>query len=152
MAYFSDYLKMNESRSKGNELKAVDISEELKNSRPATFKYLYCGNERMASRFYDDDDDTIEVRTVKAKSDKEAIIKIMLDIEFLLSEDEDELRNNIEETFDVSFDDVTADRMLDFLGQIDVDSGDPFVFWIKKNNAEIFDMGLDPDEWNEDPL
>ena len=30
------------------------------------FKYLYCGNERMAGRFYVDCDDTIDVRTVKA--------------------------------------------------------------------------------------
>lgn len=117
-----------------------------------TFEYLYCGNERMAGRFYVDCDDTIEVRTVKAKTDKEAIIKIMLDIEFLLCNNEDELRNEIEENFNVSLDDVTADRMLDFLEQIDVDSGAPFVFWIKKNNNEVFDMGLDPDEWNEDPL
>ena len=116
------------------------------------FEYLYCGNERMAGRFYVDGDDTIEVRTVKAKTDKEAIIKIMLDIEFLLCDNEDELRNEIEENFNVSLDDVTADRMLDFLEQIDVDSGAPFVFWIKKNNNEVFDMGLDPDEWNEDPL
>ena len=96
------------------------------------FQYKYSDNLKCATR--GKQRSTVEVRTIEAESKYDAMVKIfaILQEDEYFGDDEDTIR---EECPDM-------ESITNKFNQIDISSGESFVYWIKTNKTKIWDLRI----------
>ena len=96
------------------------------------FQYKYSDNLKCATR--GEQRSKVEVRTIEAKSKYDAMVKIfaILQQDEYFGDDEDTIR---EECPDM-------ESITNKFNQIDISSGESFVYWIKTNKTKIWDLRI----------
>lgn len=99
------------------------------------FKYKYSDNLKCATR--GEQPSNVEIRTIEAESEYDAMVKIfaILQQDEYFGDDEDTIREDCPD----------MESITDRFNQIDISSGESFVYWVKaaKTKAKIWDLGAE---------
>lgn len=98
------------------------------------YTYRWCDNYAARMRGCPDRPDIVETVELEADNDADALREIISETGVGCYDEDDILE----------FDSGT---LLSALDDFDITGGDPFVFWIKRDDEEIYNAGVDEDEF-----
>ena len=100
-------------------------------------KYTIYWTDNWKCKNWGEGKDTFTTDTYEFDNDKDALL-----IGVSIQEEED-AENVFEE-----LDDVSEEELKRILSEVDVSSGAPVVFWIKRGPKKIYDTGMTRRDWN----
>lgn len=98
------------------------------------YTYRWCDNYAARMRGCPDRPDIVETLEIEADNDADALREIMSETGVGYYDEEDIAESD-------------AETLLIGIDQFDIGGGDPFVFWIKRGDEEIYNAGVDEDEF-----